>query len=53
MPEEDGTFKIYHVPTANTLQTFWRGRVLVADVPEDFGEGNMNLNELVCTVQAA
>ena len=53
MPDKGGTFQIYHVPTANTLQTYWRGRILVATIPNDFGENNLSLDELVCTVQAA
>ena len=53
VPMEDGTFIIRHVPTANTLETFSRGKVLVAEVPEDFGESEVSLNEMILTVQAA
>ena len=53
VPEKGGTFKIEHVPTSTTLHTFWRNSVLVAEPPEDFGNENMNLNELLYTVQAA
>ena len=53
VPENGGTFKIEHIPTSTTLHTFWRNSVLVAEPPEDFGNENMNLHELLYTVQAA
>ena len=42
--EKRGTFKIHHVPTANTLQTFWRGRVLIAEYLLRYGTLRPYLN---------